>query len=210
MSAPFGSLDRDTPIPGHICLFHEGRAELRERVAAFVGPALSDPREGIALFGPPGAPEQLGRDLEEDLGVSLDDDALRRRVRLVGSERDADAYLERMREAFDDLISEGVEAVRAVARVVWNATDFPLPEDHLWLESRLNEMFAGRPVVMVCSYDVSELPGAALAYGGLETHPHVIFGDQLAECPRYLEPDRFLTERLLNLRWLTPEPRATH
>jgi len=194
------------PVPAHICLFHETYEELRALVAAFVVPALSDPTQGVVLLGPPGVPRQLARDLEVDAAVSLDPQLARGKVLLVDSERDPDAYLERVREALDALAARGFELVRAIGRSVWNATDFPLPEDHLWLESRFNAALAGRRAIMICGYDVSELPGAALTYGGLETHTHLIFGGRLAESSRYLEPDRFLTTRLLNLRWLTPEP----
>ncbi len=206
---PLGPLG-GTPLPGHICLFHEGYAELPDRVAALVHPALDDPREGIVLTGPPGVARRLRDDVERAVGVSLQDDAVGRRVLLVESERDPDAYLERIRRAIDELMAQGMDVVRAIGRVFWNAPDFPFPEDHLWLESRLTEVVVTRRAIVVCAYDVSELPGAALTYGGLEAHPHLMMDDRVHESPRFLQPDRFLTTRLLNLRWLAPEPRAAH
>lgn len=206
-STPLGFGEQAARVPGHICLFHDTYDELRAVVAGFLRPVLSERRQGIVLLGPPGVPRTLQRHLEVDLAVSLEEGIARGTVLLVESERDADAYLERVREAIDALNERGVELVRAFGRSVWNAVDFPLPEDHLWFESHLNTVVAGRRTIMICAYDVSELPGAALTYGGLETHPQIIYGGRLVESPRFLEPDRFLATRLLSLRWLTPETR---
>src|SRR5258707_6604656 len=83
--------------------------------------------------------------------------------------------------------------------------DSRLPGAHRWLESRLNEIVAPRRTVVICTYDISELPGAALTYGGLETHPHVIFAGRLSESPRFIPPEEFMAARLLELRWLAPD-----
>lgn len=50
-----------------------------------------------------------------------------------------------------------------------------MPEDALWVESPVNEML-------------------------LDTHPHVVIGDQLKENPGYLAPAEYMRQLLRQLR----------
>jgi hypothetical protein len=94
--------------------------------------------------------------------------------------------------------------IRAVAPVAWDTPGFAPPEDFLWIESRLNEIVAERRTIMLCTYDLSELPDDALTYGGLETHPLYALGGELIENPSFIQPAWYMESRLLHLRWLTP------
>jgi hypothetical protein len=61
-------------------------------------------------------------------------------------------------------------------------------------------MLEDTKALVVCAYDVSRLPDRALVYGGLDTHPHVIIGDQLKENPSYLAPAEYMRRLLVQLR----------
>jgi len=196
--------DLDVPVPSHICLYHHGYADLRRQYRDFLLPAALDEREGIALIGPPGTPQQLLSDLETDIGAALRNARASGRVVLVESERDADAFLNRMREAFDAMLARGVGVVRAAARPMWDAPGFPAPEDHLWLEAQLTLALAARRVVCLCAYDLAEMPDEAITFGGLEAHRDTLFLGQLAHSRRFIDADRYMSERLLRLPWLTP------
>jgi hypothetical protein len=146
----------------------------------------------------------LRRDLEIDLDRSLDDEVRRGKLVLVESDPDPDVYLERIRETLDALSAQGYALTRGLARASWNVPGFPEPEDHLWLESRLDAVIASSRAIVVCTYDLNSLPGCALAYGGVETHRQIVLGGQLIDNPSFIEPPRYFTERLLRLPWLTP------
>ena len=75
-----------------------------------------------------------------------------------------------------------------------------MPEDALWVESRVNEMLVDTKALVVCAYDVSRLSERALVYGGLDTHPHVVIGEQLKENPGYLAPAEYMRQLLRQLR----------
>jgi hypothetical protein len=203
-TVPLGFGHQDARLPGHLCLIHDSYAELRLRQFDFLAVALADPQQGVGLFGAPGVAAQLRRDLEIDLDRSLDDDVRRGKVVVVESDPDPDVYLERFRETLDGLSARGYALSRSLGRVSWNVSGFPEPEDHLWLESRLDALIASSQAILVCAYDLSALPGCALAYGGVETHPQIVMGGQLTENPSFIEPPRYFTERLLRLPWLTP------
>jgi hypothetical protein len=203
-AVPIGSDDQEARVPSHLCLMHDSYTELRAWQRDFLGIALADPQQGVGLFGAPGVAAQLKRDLEIDLDRSLADEVRRGKLAIVESDPDADVYLERFRETLAGLSARGYVVTRALGRVAWNVPGFPAPEDHLWLESRLNAVVASGRTILVCAYDLTALPGSTLAYGGLETHPQIVLGGQLTDNPSFVEPDRYFADRLLRLPWLAP------
>ena len=202
---PLGFGDQQVSVPSHPCLFHDSYAEFRARQRDFLAIALSDPRQGMALFGAPGIPAQLLRDLELDLRRSLADEVRMGRLVLVESDPDPDVYLERFRDNLAGLVSREYATVRAVGRCTWNAPGFPAPEDQLWLESRLDAVIQATPTILLCAYDLTELSAFAIAYGGLETHRQIVVAGRLTDNPSFVEPGRYFSDRLLRLPWLTPK-----
>jgi hypothetical protein len=187
------------PIPAHIGLFHEGEPERRNVRLEFLRPAIEDRRQGIMLLAPSDIAQSARRDLEADLGGSLDSDVRSGRVRLVHYSDDPDLFLENLRDALTALAAKGLDAIRVFAQVAWGAPGFPVPEDHLWAESRINDLLAGRQVIFLCAYDVSQLPSRALVNGGLETHPSVVIGGRLSDSPSYLAPPEYMRSLMLSL-----------
>ena len=186
-------------IPAHIGLFYDGASERRHARLEFLRPAVEDRRQGIMLLAPSSIAQSARRDLEADLGGSLDSDVRSGRVRLVHYRNDPDLFLENIRGALTALAAKGLDAIRVFAQVVWGAPGFPVPEDHLWAESRINDLLAGRQVIFVCAYDVSQLPSRALVNGGLETHPSVVIGGRLSDSPSYLAPPEYMRSLMLGL-----------
>jgi hypothetical protein len=186
-------------IPAHIGLFYDGASERRRARLEFLRPAIEDRRQGIMLLAPSSIAQSARRDLEADLGGSLDSDVRSGRVRVVHYSNDPDLFLENIRGALTALAAKGLDAIRVFAQVAWGAPGFPVPEDHLWAESRINYLLAGRQVIFVCAYDVSQLPGLALVNGGLETHPSVVIGGRLSDSPSYLEPPEYMRSLMLSL-----------
>ena len=143
------------------------------------------------------------RDLREDLGEPIDAAVRAGRLVVVESVPDPNDYLERIRETLHGL-SERHSVVRGLGRVSWGALGYPLPEDHLWVESRIDEMLGGSRAFLLCSYDATEMPGTGLAFGGLETHPQILMGGRLVASPSFIDPARYVADRLLDLPWLAP------
>jgi hypothetical protein len=203
-TAPSGFADQEALVPSHVCLFHDGYRELRAWQRDFFRIALADPQQGVSLIGVPGVPAHLKRDLEIDLGRSLEGEVQRGKLVLVEYDTDPCVFIERLQDALAGLSTRGYASTRALAMPMWDVPGFPLPEDHLWLESRLNAVVAGSATILICAYDLTALPASALAYGGLETHPQLMLAGRLTENPAFVEPDRYLADRLLQLRWLSP------
>jgi DNA-binding CsgD family transcriptional regulator len=191
---------QDVGVPAHIGLFYDAEPDLRLRQLEFLRPAIDDPSQGIVLFGPPGVARSMLANLEADLGRSLESDVRSGRLLVAQTDSDPDQLLENIRDALAALTARGTDGIRFIADVKWGAPGFPMPEDALWVESRVNEMLHGTKSLMVCAYDVSRLPDRALVYGGLDTHPHLVIGDQLKENPSYLAPAVYMRGLLAQLR----------
>ncbi|MDP9252096.1 MAG: MEDS domain-containing protein, partial [Chloroflexota bacterium] len=197
---PLGIADQDIGVPAHIGLFYDAEPDLRLRQLEFLRPAIDDPRQGIVLFGPPGVGRVMLGHLEADLGRSLESEVRSGRLLVAQTDSDPDQLLENIRDALVTLAARGTDGIRFIADVKWGAPGFPMPEDALWVESRVNEILVDTKALVVCAYDVSRLPDRALVYGGLDTHPHVVIGDQLKENPSYLAPADYMRRLLLQLR----------
>jgi len=85
----------------------------------------------------------------------------------------------------------------------WGGPEWPLPEDFVWYESRINDAIAKLSVVVVCAYDLFEMPGPGLILAGLQCHPSIV-SDVLGERNELFEPHvRNLQTRMVNFPWLT-------
>jgi DNA-binding CsgD family transcriptional regulator len=198
-TAPLGIGNQDVPVPSHLGLFYDAEPDLRRIQLEFLRPAIGDPSQGIVLFGPPGHARNLLGHLEADLGRSLDREVRAGRIIVAQTDSDPDQLLENLRDAIGGLKSAGYRIVRFFADIKWGAPGFPMPEDALWVESRVNDMLADTGAIVVCAYDVSRLPDKALIMGGLQTHPIMVIGDWLAENPSYLSPTDYMRAFLVQM-----------
>jgi DNA-binding NarL/FixJ family response regulator len=205
-TTPLGIGDQDVSLPAHIGLFYDAEPDLRRVQLEFLRPAIDDPRQGIVLFGPPGVAQSLLSHLEADLGRSLDREVRSGRIVVAHTDTDPDQLLENIREAIATLAAKGHGVIRFFADVKWGAPGFPLPEDALWVESRVNDMLADTGALVMCAYDVSRLPDKALILGGLQTHPIMVIGDWVTKSPNYLAPADYMRAFLLQMD--APAPAA--
>lgn len=187
------------PVPSHVCLFHEGEADLRATQLAYLRPAIDDPRQAVLLVGPSGIAQRQLAYLEADLGRSLSGLVVANRLVLAQGDRDPDTQLENLLGPLEQLVAAGYDAVRVLGPVAWSVPGYPPPEDFLWYESRITPLVTEWPVVVLCAYDVTQLPGQALAYGGLESHPLTFMSGRLSESPIFVPPERFVAARLVPL-----------
>jgi hypothetical protein len=193
------------PVPSHVALLHHGEAELHGAAIPFLRAGLDLPNEALFCFGEPGAGERLLRDLESSVGRDLSPERRTGGIVVGQADPDVDRQLENVIAPLEAFVASGFTLIRFVGIVAWDAPDFPPPEDFLWFESKLNEIVSRFPVIVLCPYDLMRMPARAIAYGALETHPFVLSRGALRENPQYMDPDRYLRDRLLGLPWLEDE-----
>ncbi len=193
------------PAPSHIALLHRGDAEMQDVALEFLRIGLDRPSEALFGFGDPSRSKRLFRALELGAGRDLSPEYRTGRIVLGRADPDVDRMLEGVIAPLEQFRAKGFTLVRFVGIVNWNVPDFPPPEDFLWLESKLSEVFPRFPVIALCLYDVARLPARAIAYGALETHPLVVSGGALRQNPEFVLFERYFHERLLRLPWLEAE-----
>ena len=198
-----GSSRRPVPLPAHIAHFYSGPDDLGDQLT-FARSAIDDPKEALVLFGPRGVAGALLRALEAHVGRDLEAERAQGRIVLAHGDTDPDQQLQTMLGAIREPLSKGFERVRLLASVGWDIPAWPPPEDLLWMESHFTGAIAKLPVAAVCAYDLARMPGDALIYGGIETHPLIYLGGQLSANPQFVEPERYITSRISQLPWLSP------
>ena len=203
MNAELGIGGHSVPVPSHLCVFNGGVAELRQQQAAFLRPAVESVAEGILLIGAAGVAETLYRYLEADLGVDLSKRREAGLVMLAAGDADADQQLENVLRPIETMVARGAPLVRVVGRTRWGGPDWPLPEDFVWFESRINEALADLPVLLLCAYDFVEMAGSGLVLAGLACHPTILSGDVDVRNELFVSHRRNLQTRMVNFPWLT-------
>ncbi|MDQ6803285.1 MAG: MEDS domain-containing protein, partial [Acidobacteriota bacterium] len=65
----------------------------------------------------------------------------------------------------------GAPHLRLLGNIGWGRSGWPDEADILVFETRVTAAIADLPCVVVCMYDVQNLPGRILVHGALEAHP---------------------------------------
>jgi hypothetical protein len=211
--AKLGFAQLSVEVPSHICLFYSDDAELRERLA-FLADTLDDPEQVAVLFGKQDRLEQvlgyIGTDFRRDVAADLKAG----RIVLVNGARDPDALLGGIAAALDAAVGRGVTLIRFLGFIGWGDMDWPPAEDLMRFEAKVTEAVKAYPAVVMCTYNVEQLPGSVLIFAGIETHPLTILGTTLCENPHYVPFAEYLdrrgrptqAERENNLRGVTVGP----
>ncbi|HET7701175.1 MAG TPA: MEDS domain-containing protein [Candidatus Limnocylindria bacterium] len=202
MKAPLGFGDRTIPVPSHVCLFYYDDTELRSRFG-FLKIGLEAPDEAVVLFGRAERLDQVKAYLASDLGRDLAADHDSGKLVFVGGDRDPDVLLGGIGSALDRLAKRGTKLIRFMGFIGWGDPSWPSDIELLKFEAAVNGAAAKFPVIVVCAYNVVELPGPILMTGGVATHPYTVVGATLCENPHYVTTTDYLTrlEDVDSPRW---------
>jgi hypothetical protein len=205
-TSQLGIVDKEVELPAHICLFYNGAHELRPRQLAFVQAGLAAPDEAILLFGAGDDAERVLSEVERDGGLDLSAELQNGRIALARGDVDAQQQLENVIGPLKRLLASGFSSVRLLGLDHWAIPGWPVPEDFLWYEARVAERLAELPVLCVCAYDASAMPGSAIVLGGLLEHPAILVANYADNMPFFERPDAYLASTVLRVPWLAPRP----
>ena len=183
--AKLGFAKLSVEVPSHVCLFYSNDDELRGRLSFLAG-TLDDPEQVAVLFGKQDRLEQVLGYIATDFKRDVASDLAGGRIVLVNGARDADALLGGIAAALDATIARGATLIRFLGFIGWGDMDWPPTEDLMVFEAKVTEAVKAYPAVVVCTYNVEQLPGSVLIFAGIETHPLTILGTTLCENPHYV------------------------
>jgi hypothetical protein len=190
---PLG-LGSELAAPGdHIAYFWESEREF-EATAGFLAAGVSL-GEACVLVGHDAANERLLASLERR-GLSVRALMQDRQLQVASVRPSADALLLELDERIKDAVHRGMPTVRILGTLGWGrgTPGWPSDREILRLEAHVTSAVGHLPSIVVCTYDVTNLPGPMLLKGGLECHPLTLRRDCLRQNEHHVPPERFLEE----------------
>jgi MEDS: MEthanogen/methylotroph, DcmR Sensory domain/Putative zinc-finger len=194
--------DRDIPLGfgtelaalgDHIAYFWESEREF-DATAGFLAAGASL-GEACVLIGHDAANERLLASLERR-GLSVRALMQERQLQVASVRSSADGLLLELDERIKDAVDRGMPAVRILGNLGWGrgTPGWPSDREILRLEAHVTRAVERLPSIVVCAYDVTNLPGPILLKGGLECHPLTFRCDSLRHNEQHVPPERFLEE----------------
>ena len=194
--------DRDIPLGlgrelaalgDHIAYFWESEREF-DATAGFLAAGASL-GEASVLIGHDAANERLLASLERR-GLSVGTLMQERQLQVASVRSSADGLLRELDERIKDAVHRGMPSVRILGNLNWGrgAPGWPSDREILRLEAHVTRAAERLPSIVVCVYDVTNLPGPMLLKGGLECHPLTFRRDCLRHNEYHVPPARFLEE----------------
>jgi hypothetical protein len=202
-TSQLGIVDRQVDLPAHICLFYNGPQELRPRQLSFVRAGLATEGQAICLFGAGDEAARAVREVEQDGAMDLSAELRDGRIVLATGDADPEQQLANVIGPLERLLAEGYSSVRLLGVDHWAIPGWPSPEEFLWYEARVAERLAELPVLCVCAYDSSQMPGSAIVLGGLLGHPAILVADR-SESSFFERANAYLASTVLRAPWLVP------
>jgi hypothetical protein len=190
---PLGLGGERAALGDHIAYFWESEREF-DAIAGFLaaGAALGD---ACILIGHDRANERLLASLERgglNVGVLVEENQLQ-----VASVRpSAEGLLFELDGRIKDAVHRGMPTVRILGTLNpgRGTPGWPADREIMRLEAQVTMAAERLPSIVVCSYDVSTLPGALLVKGGLECHPLTFRRECLRHNEHHVPSARFLEE----------------
>ena len=190
---PLGLGSELAAVGDHIAYFWESEHEF-DAIAGFLAAGASL-GEACVLIGHDAANERMLAGLaRRDLNVG----ALMQESQLqVASVRaSAEGLLFEVDQRIKDAVHRGMPTVRILGNLNWGRGTGGWPSDRelLRLEAHVTSAAERLPCIVVCAYDVTNLPGPMLLKGGLECHPLTFRRACLRHNEHHVPPERFLEE----------------
>jgi len=190
---PLG-LGGELAAPGdHIAYFWESEREF-DATAGFLVAGVSL-GESCVLVGHLAANERLLDNLERR-GLNVRALTREHQLQVASVPSSADALLLELDERIKDAVDRGMPVVRILGNLNWGrgTPGWPPDREILRLEARVTSAAEHLPSIVVCAYDVTNLPGPLLLKGGLECHALTFRRDRLRHNEHHVPPERFLEE----------------
>lgn len=176
--------------PGdHMAYFWESEHDLAP-MTGFVAAGIAQ-GETCILVGHEEANDRMGSAIRR---AGLDGVALTReeRLRFVPGKESAEALFEEIGALISFAVDRGAPLVRILGNLGWGKPGWPADREILRLEARLTDAVRKLPVVVMCAYDIREVPSSNLFLAGIECHPWMFHRNALVQNQLYVPADSFL------------------
>ena len=168
-----------------MCFYYSDDNGLKETLS-FLRIGLDSPAELCVLFADSSRFKDLLGWLSEGYDGELEALVASGKLALIPGAPTLDELTSSIVGRLDEAMSQGFSVIRFLGFIGWGKPGWPDEQALLEFERRVNEVVTSYPAVIICTYGVPTLPGAALIYGGLQTHPVTMIGGNIRDNPHYL------------------------
>ena len=190
---PLGLGGELAAVGDHIGYFWESELEF-DATAGFLATGVSL-GEACVLIGHDTANDRLLGSLER-LGLNVRALMDEHQLQIASVRSSADGLLLEVDSRIKEAVHRGMPTVRLLGNLNWGRGTVGWPSDLeiLRLEAQVTSAAERLPSIVVCTYDVTNLPGPMLVKGGLECHPLTFRRDCLRHNEHHVPSERFLEE----------------
>jgi hypothetical protein len=190
---PLGLGSELAALGDHIGYFWESEREF-DATAGFLATGV-ELGEACVLVGHDAANERLLASLERR-GLNVRALMDEHQLQIASVRSSADELLLEVGTRIKEAVHRGMPAVRLLGTLNWGrgTPGWPSDLEILRLEAHVTSAAERLPSIVVCTYDVTNLPGPMLVKGGLECHPLTFRRDCLRRNEHHVPPERFLDE----------------
>ncbi len=190
---PLGLGSELAALGDHIGYFWESEREF-DATAGFLATGVSL-GEACVLIGYDAANQRLLASLERR-GLNMRALMDERQLQIASVRSSADGLLLEVGERIKEAVHRGMPTVRLLGNLNWGrgTPGWPSDLEMLRLEAHVTSAAERLPSIVVCTYDVTNLPGPMLVKGGLECHPLTFRRDCLRHNEHHVPSERFLEE----------------
>ena len=190
---PLGLGSELAALGDHIGYFWESEQEF-DATAGFLATGVSL-GESCVLVGHEAAHERLLASLERR-GLNVRALLHEQLLQIASVRSSADGLLLEVSERIKEAVHRGMPAVRLLGNLNWGrgTPGWPSDLEILRLEAQVTSAAERLPSIVVCTYDVTNLPGPMLVKGGLECHPLTFRRGRLRHNEHHVPSERFLDE----------------
>ena len=179
-----GWTDRDIPIGTHMCFYYSDDHGLKETLS-FLRVGLDEAQTCCVIFADSSRFESLLGWLSEGYEGSFDPLLESNKLMVIGGAPTTAELVASIGARLDQAMADGYKLIRFLGFIGWGKPGWPDEASLLEFERRVNEVVTAYPAAIICTYGVPHLPGSSLIYGGLQTHPVTMIGDEIRTNPHF-------------------------
>lgn len=179
-----GWTDREIPIGTHMCFYYSDDRTLQDTLS-FLRVGLDEADTCCVLFADSSRFDSLLAWLSDGYEGSLDGLLDSNKLIVIGGAPTTAELLSSIGVRLDQAMAEGCRMIRFLGFIGWGKPGWPDEASLLEFERRVNDVVTAYPAAIICTYGVPHLTGASLIYGGLQTHPVTMIGDDIRTNPHY-------------------------
>jgi len=179
-----GWTDRDIPVGTHMCFYYSDDDGLKDTLS-FLRVGLDEPKTCCVLFADSSRFAGLLGWLSEGYEGNIDSLIEKNKLVVIGGAPTRPELVSSIGARLDQAMADGYTLIRFLGFIGWGKPGWPDEASLLEFERQVNDVVTAYPAAIICTYGVPHLQGTSLIYGGLQTHPVTMIGDEIESNPHY-------------------------